>query len=519
MNPNRIVLTLIVVFAFLLSVAPTYAAATLYVSPTGNDDNAGTQAAPYKTIQAAINNAASGDTVTLEDGTYSGNGNREVVIADKILTLNSRNGASKTIIDYGRGEKKYYRVFNIRGDKTNLIINGITITTSAVGVELDLNRSDYGAVYIASQGAFQANDCIFTRNPIGIVNQGAALTLTNCTFSQNKIGGILTNSNSSLSLSNCAFISNEGTGLAGSGAKLSLRKCVFKGNLRGGAETYGLVTASDCTFSNNLKKRDGGAGGGLSISPKTFNDISLVERCTFTDNVAVQGGGVYVHDGSKVMLKDCIFTANVAAYGNGGGISDLLGDITLVKCAFRGNKAYYGGGGMYSNAEKTALTNCTFTGNIATRNNGGAILGSEKKALILEFCSLFGNAAQGATALGGAIGNEGNATLTNCILWGNTAPNAPAIGNSAKGNPTTTVTYCDIQGGLSGMGNIKADPLFVDALNGNLHLKPGSPCIATGLAATGSADAPGALDLEGKKRANPPTMGAYEGAQTAAPSK
>jgi hypothetical protein len=45
---------------------------TLYVSPTGDDSNPGTQAAPFKTIEKASNNATPGTTVRVAPGTYTG---------------------------------------------------------------------------------------------------------------------------------------------------------------------------------------------------------------------------------------------------------------------------------------------------------------------------------------------------------------------------------------------------------------------------------------------------------------
>lgn len=41
--------------------------------------------------------------------------------------------------------------------------------------------------------------------------------------------------------------------------------------------------------------------------------------------------------------------------------------------------------------------------------------------------------------------------------------------------------YSDIQGGWSGIGNINADPLFVDTANGDYRLQGGSPCIDAGI--------------------------------------
>lgn len=55
-----------------LTAAGPARAATYYVAPTGNDANAGTQAAPWRTLQKAGNAAVAGDTVTVLPGTYSG---------------------------------------------------------------------------------------------------------------------------------------------------------------------------------------------------------------------------------------------------------------------------------------------------------------------------------------------------------------------------------------------------------------------------------------------------------------
>ena len=45
-------------------------AATYYVSPSGSDSGSGSQSSPFQTIQHAVNNVSSGDTVMVEDGTY-----------------------------------------------------------------------------------------------------------------------------------------------------------------------------------------------------------------------------------------------------------------------------------------------------------------------------------------------------------------------------------------------------------------------------------------------------------------
>jgi len=115
-------------------------------------------------------------------------------------------------------------------------------------------------------------------------------------------------------------------------------------------------------------------------------------------------------------------------------------------------------------------------------------------------------------------------TLTNCILWGDSPDE---ISNAGIGQNNPTVSYSDVQGALpagtiDGGGNVNDDPLFVrnpddggdgwgddpytpgidEGANddsGDLHLRPGSPCIDMG-----DNDAPGldvvSTDLDGNLR-------------------
>jgi len=104
---------------------------------------------------------------------------------------------------------------------------------------------------------------------------------------------------------------------------------------------------------------------------------------------------------------------------------------------------------------------------------GGAVVGS----IELSYCTLIDNFS--ATEGGGAHG----ATLNGCIVTGN-QPDQLAGGAAAA--------FSNVEGGAAGTGNIDANPLFIDAPNGDYHLAQGSPCIAAGDPASGP-------DLDGSR--------------------
>ena len=71
----------------------------------------------FNNIQAAIDDANDGDTILVADGTYTGDGNRDIDFKGKAITLKSQNGP-KTCIIYCQG--KYYWLI---GEKTSTLVD------------------------------------------------------------------------------------------------------------------------------------------------------------------------------------------------------------------------------------------------------------------------------------------------------------------------------------------------------------------------------------------------------------
>ena len=136
------------------------------------------------------------------------------------------------------------------------------------------------------------------------------------------------------------------------------------------------------------------------------------------------------------------------------GCTTLSSNPTLTNVIFSGNTAlYYGGGCTTRPTAIRWLTNVTFSGN--TADSGGGMYNVSFDADYPTYV-----------------------TLANVILWGDSAATGAEIYNA--GTSTSTVTYSDVQGGYPGTGNLNADPLFVDAANGNLRLQDTSPAIDAG---------------------------------------
>ncbi|MCH8343272.1 MAG: right-handed parallel beta-helix repeat-containing protein [Planctomycetes bacterium] len=242
----------------------------------------------------------------------------------------------------------------------------------------------------------------------------------------------------------------EPSGMRNVGSSPTVTNCTFSGNTAflggAGAGMYNLdssPTVTNCTFSGNYAfGRFGGFGGGMFNG----NSSPTVTNCTFSGNTAAFGGGMVNYSSSHPTVTNCTFTGNTAA--TGGGMYNQNSSPTVTNCTFTGNTAGSpsGGAGMRSYASSPMLTNCTFSGNMAAYDGGG---------------------------MSNCCGSS--PTVTNCILW-NDSPNEIVDADIS----ITTVRYTDIQGGWRGTGNIDADPMFVDPVNGDFRLLSGSPSIDAG---------------------------------------
>lgn len=212
------------------------------------------------------------------------------------------------------------------------------------------------------------------------------------------------------------------------------------------------------SVGTNVTILSGDIGTPAHTSDNSYHVVTGVTGAT-PDGFTVTGGNA---NGSMYIVGKCggmynLDTCVPSAVG-GGMYNDEDSAPTVTNCTFTGNSAVTEGGGMYYNADTSpTVTGCTFTGNRAGHSGGG--MSTQGTAPVL---------------------------VTNCILWSDkVGTSVSEIFNPSVLGPEppapARVSYSIVQSGYAlGTNIITADPLFVDAANGNLHLNAGSPGIDAG---------------------------------------
>ena len=278
------------------------------------------QLSPGDDIQAAINEAVTGDTIQLSMGTYnittvldiSGKGINVVGETDTV-------GNPSSILN-GGDEVRIFKSSNL--EMVDVVLSNLVIT----GGRGDTEYPYYGS------------------------------------------GGGMYCSNTNLEIVNCNFVGNTSRGNGGGGmylreTNLKMTNCMFSMNT---CEDYGsgagiLCLSCDldldgCTFTGNVSRGTGG------IHARQQTSLSLND-CIFEGNT---GSGVYIDDGSST-FADCTFVGNPSQYG--GGIRSEYSALTIDRSFFKSNTATSYGGGIflrYGNEDDDVaftMTECLFCEN------------------------------------------------------------------------------------------------------------------------------------------------------------
>ncbi|MEM7309682.1 MAG: right-handed parallel beta-helix repeat-containing protein [Planctomycetota bacterium] len=214
--------------------------------------------------------------------------------------------------------------------------------------------------------------------------------------------------------------------------------------------------------------------GPLSAGGAVWGNATL-RGCRVWGNDTFGGpcGGLYVPDGSRpVVVEDTVFYLNFDAFEPGGtGVGIYLD------------------GAAQATIERTLIVGCAGTGGLIELQEGVAVHAEPTASATMTRCTVVQNSS--SFHVGDVGGVWGPITLVNSVVRSNTSKE---LGGGA------VATFCNIEGGAPGVGNIDAEPLFVEYPIGDLdyHLTPESPCVDAG--------DPALLDADGTRS----DIGAYE---------
>lgn len=473
-------------------------------------------------ISAAVQQAVSGDTISVYPGTYT----ERIDFSGKYIVIQSTEGAEKTIIK-GYGSDSVITVQNTpyRYGATPITISGFTIQ-SGVG-----SSGRGGGITLANNADAIVENCIIRYNTgqdgAGILIYESKPIVRNNQITGNTCSrygaGIYVVSNSHATIINNTISSNAASG------------GTYTGGGAGGGGIYVDGNSSPAIVGNRFQSNTADhAGGAIMLR---VGAESIVEENTISGNSAPFGGGIHLEtEGSSPTILNNRIENNVASYssrfagsGFGGGISLFNKSTPLIQGnTITGNHGSEGGGGIviseYANPDiysNTISGNSTKAGSLDS--GGGIYLANESSATIcnniisgnssragggislLSFTSvtLVNNTlvANTVTAAGGGIyvqETDNPFTARNNIFAGNNDYQVfdtdgvgnyryNCIQNSGNGmlysSPTgviKTASALNSAGGVQAEGNLDGDPGFVSPSGSDYHLASGSRCIDSG---------------------------------------
>ncbi|UCE61684.1 MAG: right-handed parallel beta-helix repeat-containing protein, partial [Phycisphaerales bacterium] len=243
----------------------------------------------YTTIQDAVDDSLPGDVVVLADGIYRGEGNVDVYLDGRLLTLRSESGPENCIIQTDEDERGIYLV---DGEDYRTRIEGIRFVDTLVGVTVKEGSSP------------RIEGCVFEGNYIAVLAAESSPTIRGCTVSGSTGDGSVYFTQRSLgTLSQCRVVENEGAGVVCWSSDATIRNCVILDN--GGVGIY--CSNSDSHIGSCLIARNGPmAGGGIRCRGGT----PLIYNCTITDNWAFGGSAIYSSHRSSPRVVSSIVWQN-----------------------------------------------------------------------------------------------------------------------------------------------------------------------------------------------------------------
>jgi parallel beta-helix repeat protein len=352
---------------------PSTRGETIYVDDDAIYPGNGTFLWPYHCIWQGVQNASSGDTVYVFNGTYYEN-----IVVDKSVNIIGENREA-TIVNGSDTGKAFYVTAN------NVLIAHFTIENNdAIGIQLTSKYNQildcccvrmgwiYG-IWITDSNNHITN-CTCLNSYIGIYVGSDSNQITNCTCSYNRVAGIMIDTGCKYNLiTNCTCTENKLNGLYlyQHANYNQVEGCTFAGNLG-----MGLLIERSCSnlFRNNT----------INNNTYNFGVMSYNLITEFTQDIdpsnTINGKPIYYLVGEQ----DRTLNGTIQTIGYVALVS--CNNITISNIAVERNLF----GLPIINTSDSSVVNCSFTDN---QQNGIFLLSSSRNHLINCTCS--DNPAQG----------------------------------------------------------------------------------------------------------------------------
>ncbi|MFC1898689.1 right-handed parallel beta-helix repeat-containing protein [Candidatus Cloacimonadota bacterium] len=299
------------------------------------------------TIQDGINVSVDGDTVLVQQGTFTENINfngHNITVASLFLTTQNTTYIASTIID---GNQNGSVVTFESGEDPNAVLCGFTLTNG--------QASDGGGIYCSSSSP----------------------NLQNLMVADNMApwgGGIKCTWESSPILTNVNIISNGSNNGGGLHCQLN------------SSPILNYVTIMD-----NV----GFLGGGVYCE----NSSPIIKNSIILNNQAENGGGIYCVNNSSPDLMNIDISNNMSSSLGGGIYCEENCNPTIIGCLISGNQAGQGGAMYFSSESNPILTNST----VVDQSYGGGICCNFNANMLLTNCIFWDNIPYDFNVISGSI--------------------------------------------------------------------------------------------------------------------
>jgi len=323
-----------------------------YVTVDGDDNSGdGSEENPFGTIQHAITSSSDGDVVLVNDGTYTGDGNRDISNGSRNILVSSINGPEKTIIDCQASSSDRHRGFHISYLNDNFsAIKGFTIKNGYA--------TDGGGIYCRRTNVRLINNIIENNQASyggGIYCEESGPKIINNVISNNRSisgGGIQAYDCIDLVIADNEVANNHaenGGGLFVTSSSAHIHNNLISGNeAQSAGSPYDqgggiLLGGDDYVISNNIIIENIADFGSAIVCQNFYWEPAILNNNTISANINIEDNGKgVIHSyrlGMELLNNLIAFNSGIALvseenqptincsniYGNAGG--DWVGEI------------------------------------------------------------------------------------------------------------------------------------------------------------------------------------------------